>query len=110
MSNPLPPCMATMSRIAARIADTAWQALLFLMLGMLALPFLDRGPHRHPWAPSRRVFTLAFLAVAAMLGAASVPATIVNWGGDDPVGRGVIAHHHGWQPQPASRQQVEHRQ
>jgi hypothetical protein len=34
MSKPLPSCMATMSRIAARIADTAWQALLFLMLGM----------------------------------------------------------------------------
>lgn len=30
MSNPLPSCMETMSRIA----DTAWQALLFLMLGM----------------------------------------------------------------------------
>jgi hypothetical protein len=34
MSKPLPSCMATMSRIAARIADTACQALLFLMLGM----------------------------------------------------------------------------
>jgi ubiquinol-cytochrome c reductase cytochrome b subunit len=31
--------------------------------GMFALPFLERGPHRHPWAPSRRAFTLAFLGV-----------------------------------------------
>ena len=31
--------------------------------GMFALPFLDRGGHRHPWAPSRRLFTVAFFAV-----------------------------------------------
>ena len=27
--------------------------------GMFALPFLDRGASRHPWAPSRRAFTVA---------------------------------------------------
>ncbi len=27
--------------------------------GLFALPFLDRGHSRHPWAPSRRVFTVA---------------------------------------------------
>ena len=31
--------------------------------GMFALPFLDRGPNRHPWAPSRRVFTLLVASV-----------------------------------------------
>ncbi|HUU35301.1 MAG TPA: cytochrome b N-terminal domain-containing protein [Vicinamibacterales bacterium] len=31
--------------------------------GMFALPFLDRGASRHPWAPSRRVFTLTVAAV-----------------------------------------------
>ena len=32
---------------------------------LLMLPFLDRGPERHPWAPSRRLFTAAFLAIGA---------------------------------------------
>ncbi len=31
--------------------------------GMFALPFLDRGASRHPWAPSRRVFTVAMAVV-----------------------------------------------
>lgn len=31
--------------------------------GMFALPFLDRGASRHPWAPSRRVFTVAMAGV-----------------------------------------------
>ncbi len=31
--------------------------------GMFALPFLDRGASRHPWAPSRRVFTVALATV-----------------------------------------------
>lgn len=31
--------------------------------GLVALPFLDRGPSRHPWAPGRRVFTVAAMAV-----------------------------------------------
>ncbi|MEP7116830.1 MAG: cytochrome b N-terminal domain-containing protein [Acidobacteriota bacterium] len=31
--------------------------------GMFALPFLDRGASRHPWAPSRRVFTIAMASV-----------------------------------------------
>lgn len=32
--------------------------------GLFALPFLDRGASRHPWAPARRVFTVAVAAVA----------------------------------------------
>jgi ubiquinol-cytochrome c reductase cytochrome b subunit len=31
--------------------------------GLFALPFLDRARSRHPWAPSRRVFTLAMAAL-----------------------------------------------
>ncbi len=42
--------------------------------GMLLLPFLDRGPHRHPWAPSRRIFTLAVGA----LGLALVSLTVLG--------------------------------
>lgn len=33
--------------------------------GLVALPFLDRGASRHPWAPSRRGFTLAMGALFA---------------------------------------------
>lgn len=33
--------------------------------GLFCLPFLDRGASRHPWAPSRRVFTLAMFALLA---------------------------------------------
>lgn len=33
--------------------------------GLFALPFLDRSRDRHPWAPSRRVFTIAVLGVGA---------------------------------------------
>ena len=40
--------------------------------GMFALPFLDRGPRRHPWAPSRRIFTLLFGAVGAGIVALTV--------------------------------------
>ena len=36
---------------------------------LFALPFLDRGVSRHPWAPSRRVFTLAMGGVLAGLAA-----------------------------------------
>jgi len=36
-----------------------------VVAGMFALPFLDRGRHRHPWAPSRRFFTLAFAVIGA---------------------------------------------
>jgi hypothetical protein len=39
---------------------------------MFALPFLDRGPNRHPWAPSRRVFTLLFSVVGAGIVALTV--------------------------------------
>lgn len=31
--------------------------------GLFLLPFLDRGTARHAWAPTRRVFTLAFVAL-----------------------------------------------
>lgn len=40
--------------------------------GLFALPFLDRGAHRHPWAPSRRAFTLAVLGVGAGAGLLTV--------------------------------------
>ena len=33
--------------------------------GMFALPFLDRGASRHPWAPSRRAFSVAMAMVLA---------------------------------------------
>lgn len=35
--------------------------------GLFALPFLDRGVSRHPWAPSRRWFTVALTTVGAGL-------------------------------------------
>jgi mono/diheme cytochrome c family protein len=38
--------------------------------GMFCLPFLDRGASRHPWAPSRRVFTVA--AAALLVGIVSL--------------------------------------
>ncbi len=42
----------------------ATQVVPGLVIGlMFALPFLDRGRHRHPWAPGRRVFTAAFAAI-----------------------------------------------
>lgn len=31
--------------------------------GLFALPFLDRGPDRHPWRGSRRVITIAMFAI-----------------------------------------------
>jgi ubiquinol-cytochrome c reductase cytochrome b subunit len=49
----------------------ATQVVPGLVIGaMFALPFLDRNVQRHPWAPGRRVFTIALalvgLAVAAL--------------------------------------------
>jgi ubiquinol-cytochrome c reductase cytochrome b subunit len=43
-----------------------------VVVGLFALPFLDRGVHRHPWAPSRRVFTVAVAAIG--LGVATLTA------------------------------------
>ncbi len=40
--------------------------------GLFALPFLDRGMARHPWDPSRRVFTVAVMAIG--LGIATLTA------------------------------------
>ena len=40
-----------------------------LIVGALfALPFLDRGPERHPWRGRRRVVTIAMLALVAGIG------------------------------------------
>lgn len=36
-----------------------------VVAGMFALPFLDRGRNRHPWARSRRIFTVAFFTLGA---------------------------------------------
>jgi quinol-cytochrome oxidoreductase complex cytochrome b subunit/cytochrome c553 len=42
----------------------ATQVVPGLVIGSLfALPFLDRGLHRHPWAPGRRVFAIGFVLV-----------------------------------------------
>lgn len=34
-----------------------------IVVALFALPFLDRGPERHPWRGSRRVATIAMLAL-----------------------------------------------
>lgn len=43
--------------------------------GLFALPFLDRGRSRHPWAPSRRLFTVAM----GGLGLGVVLLTTLGW-------------------------------
>jgi ubiquinol-cytochrome c reductase cytochrome b subunit len=43
-----------------------------LVAFLVLLPFLDSRPERHPWAPARRRYTVAMLAVTAALTALTV--------------------------------------
>ena len=48
------------------LEPVATMVLPGIVIGFLILlPFLDRGVDRHPWAPSRRAFTAAFVAIGA---------------------------------------------
>ncbi|MGE0814414.1 MAG: cytochrome b N-terminal domain-containing protein [Vicinamibacterales bacterium] len=51
-----------------RLEVVGTQVLPGLVVGTLfLLPFLDRSRDRHPWAPSRRIFTVAFVGLCAVV-------------------------------------------
>ena len=90
----------------------ATQVVPALVLGgMFALPFLDRGASRHPWAPSRRLFTVGMLGAFAglstltWLGLADAPIRFdPNRWGPQPIAGFLLAE---GEQAPCSRCHVE---